>query len=106
MVKIRRIERVAYNRKRAARRMGESVSTFPRRARRNSTALGKSGGAAGISTGAPAKRQRTLHQRLAALASLRSPREVIFWLCSYRGGAAGPTGGAVLAAQPCPLARR
>src|SRR2546429_629696 len=39
MVKIRRIERVAHYRKRAARRMAESVSTLPRRARRNSTAL-------------------------------------------------------------------
>src|SRR5258706_7453160 len=98
MVKIRRIERVAYYRKRAARRMGESVSTFPRRARRNSTALGKSGGAAGISAGPRAKRQRTLHQRLGALASLRSLREVICWLCSYRGGAACQTEGAFLRA--------
>src|SRR6476620_6659189 len=42
MVAVRRLQRVAHYRKRAARRMAESVSTFSRRARRNSAALGKS----------------------------------------------------------------
>src|SRR5258705_1534572 len=98
MVEIRRIERVAHYRKRAARGMGESVSTFPRRARRNSTALGKSGGAAGISVGPLAKRQRTRRGVGEALASLRSLRAVICLACSYTGGAACQTESAILRA--------
>src|SRR5258705_13450712 len=93
MVEIRRIERVAHYRKRAARGMGESVSTFPRRARRNSTALGKSGGAAGIFSGPWAKRQRPRPGGGEALASFRSLREGVFWLFSLQGGAAGQTEG-------------
>src|ERR1700680_97005 len=75
MVTIRRLERVAHHWKRPPRRMAESISTLPRRARRNSAAR---------INGVTAYQMPKVRSPLGTLPSLRSLREVICWLCSYR----------------------